>query len=430
MHSDVSGYWADGQVSEYCGELIDSGHATVLGLARRFGLAVDDLLAAEPAGSTDTYWFLGARYPAEQADRDFAPVRDAAKRDLNDAGYPTTWSKNKPAGVQLDHLSVYDWIETRVPGGHGSPFGRLLDVAYTIEYGAETDEQSSLNLVYLLAYQPAPSGFAIFGESDERFHIRGGNQRLTEAIAATLPDVRLGRRLTGIAANRDGTVTLSFAGHGTVTAERVILTVPFAVLRGLDTSRAEFDARKRTAIGELGAGRNGKLQLQFSSRYWTTAGPWGVSNGASYTDLGYQNTWEVSRAQPGAAGILVDYTGGDVAGAFVPAAPYSNATEDAAVAGYARTFLRGLETVFPGITRRWNGKASLSVPALDPNLRLAYSYWKVGQYTSFAGYEGVPQGSIHFAGEHTSQDFQGYMEGAAAEGARAALEVWHALRGG
>jgi monoamine oxidase len=41
----------------------------------------------------------------------------------------------------------------------------------------------------------------------------------------------------------------------------------------------------------------------------------------------------------------------------------------------------------------------------------------------------VPQGPIHFAGEHCSQDFQGYMEGAAREGKRAALEVAHALAG-
>jgi monoamine oxidase len=432
MHSDRSGYWADGQVSEFCGELIDSGHTTILGLAGRFGLPVDDLLAAEPPGATDTYWFLGGRYPADQADSDFAPVRDAAKRDLTDAGYPTTWDRYKPAGYDLDHLSVYDWIETRVPGGHGSPFGRLLDVAYNIEYGAETTDQASLNLVYLLAYQPDPKGFAIFGQSDEQFHIRGGNQQLPEAIAAALPPARLGWRLTALAANPDRTVALSFdtpSGPATVVADQVILAVPFSVLRTLDTSGAGFDARKQTAIAQLGAGRNAKLQLQFSSRYWTTPGPWGVSNGASYTDLGYQNTWEVSRAQPGAAGILVDYTGGATAAGFAPAAPYSSAGDDPHVAAYARTFLRGLETVFPGITRRWNGRATLSVPALDPNLLLAYSYWRVGQYTSFAGYEGVPQGSIHFAGEHTSVNFQGYMEGGAAEGARAALEVWHAVRG-
>ena len=75
-------------------------------------------------------------------------------------------------------MSVYDWIETRVPGGHGSPLGQLLDVAYTIEYGADTTDQSSLNLVYLLGFQPNANRLVVFGESDERFHVRGGNEQL------------------------------------------------------------------------------------------------------------------------------------------------------------------------------------------------------------------------------------------------------------
>jgi monoamine oxidase len=33
------------------------------------------------------------------------------------------------------------------------------------------------------------------------------------------------------------------------------------------------------------------------------------------------------------------------------------------------------------------------------------------------------QGNLHFAGEHCSIDYQGYMEGGATEGQRAALEV-------
>src|SRR5437763_5220673 len=53
-------------------------------------------------------------------------------------------------GNQLDHLSLYDWIEQYVTGGHSSNMGQLLDVAYNIEYGRETKVQSSLNLVYLL----------------------------------------------------------------------------------------------------------------------------------------------------------------------------------------------------------------------------------------------------------------------------------------
>jgi len=432
MHSDRSGYWDGGQVSEWGGELIDTNHTTVLALAQRFGLAVSDLLAAEPPGATDTYWFLGGRYTAAQADADFVPVRAALKKDLTAAGYPTLWNRSKPAGVELDRTSIYEWIESRVPGGHGSAFGRLLDVAYAEEYGGETTDQSSLNLVYLLGYQPAPKGFSIFGVSDEKFHVAGGNQRLPEAVAATLPDVRPGRRLVSVVRNADGTVALGFetaAGATTFTADEVILALPFTVLRTLDCSAAGFDARKQLAIAELGAGRNAKLQLQFGSRLWNTPGPWGVSNGSSYSDLGYQNTWDVTRGQPGPTGILVDYTGGEVAGAFAPSAPYSNADEDQKVAKYARDFLRQLEVVFPGITARWNGKATLSVPPRDPNLLCSYSYWRVGQYTAFSGYEGVPQGPIHFAGEHCSQDFQGYMEGAAREGARAANEVFHELTG-
>jgi monoamine oxidase len=431
MHSD-RGYWANGQVSEFCGELIDSNHTTILGLASRFNLPVGDLLAAEPAGSTETYWFLGGRYSPAQADSDFGPVRDAAKRDLTAAGYPTLYNKFKPAGYALDQMSVYDWIETRVPGGHASAFGRLLDVAYNEEYGAETTDQSSLNILYLLAYQPGPNGFEVFGVSDERYHIAGGNQQLPEAIAATLADVRTGWRMTSIATNADGTVSLCFAtaaGTVAVTADQVILTTPFPVLRTLDYSRAGFDNLKQTAITQLGAGRNSKLQLQFANRYWNTSGPWGISNGDSYTDLGYQNAWDVTRAQAGPTGIMVNYCGGNTAAAFAPSTPYSNAAQNPQVATYARSFLKQLETVFPGISRQWNGKATLSTSFRDPNLLCSYSYWKVGQYTAFSGYEGAAQRAIHFAGEHCSQNFQGFMEGGAAEGARAALEIYHALTG-
>jgi monoamine oxidase len=54
-------------------------------------------------------------------------------------------------------MSVCEWIQSRVPCCHGSAFGRLLDFAYGEEYGADTTDQSSLNLVYLLGYQPSPS---------------------------------------------------------------------------------------------------------------------------------------------------------------------------------------------------------------------------------------------------------------------------------
>jgi monoamine oxidase len=430
MHSDRSGYWANGQVSEFCGELIDSGHTTIRGLAKRFGLRLDNLLAAQPRGTDDTFYFFGSYYSVDQADADFAAFSQTVFDQSDAAGYPTTWESSTPTGRMLDHLSVYDWIENYVPGGHHSPMGRLLDSAYAEEYGADTNGQASLNLLYLLAFQPASSPFEIFGVSDEKFHIAGGNQQLPEAIADQLDNVQPGWSLQALKTRSDGTVALTFSTDGqsrTIVADHVILTIPFAVLRNLDYSGAAFDARKKTAITQMGTGRNTKLQLQFASRYWNSSGPWGESTGGVYTDIGIQNAWDVTRAQPGATGIMVDYSGGSIAGGYTPSTPYSNAETNPQVASYARAFLRQIEHVFPGISAQWTGKATLSTPFRDPLLNLSYSYWKVGQYTLFSGYEGVPQGNIHFAGEHTSQDFQGYMEGGAAEGIRAAKEVLAAI---
>ncbi|TMD06018.1 MAG: FAD-dependent oxidoreductase [Chloroflexi bacterium] len=440
MHSDTTS-WLNGQTSEHCGELIDTKHKTIFALASRFDIPRVDLLAAEPNNSTETDFFFGKYYTSTQANIDFNPVWSAVKKDLTSAPFPTQYNMFTQAGFDLDHLSLYDWIETRVPGGHSSSMGQLLDVAYNIEYGNVTTEQSSLNLVYLLGFQPVPGNFRIFGASDERYHLAGGNERLPKAIAAALAPgtVQLDTALTGIVLNAQGTWTLSFNGPSGKFArvvDRVVMAIPFSVLRTLLTSdrayrSAGFDPRKQTAIQQLGYGKNCKLQLQFNTRYWNQSGPWGIGNGSTYADTGYQNTWEVTRAQDRETGILVDYTGGGV-----PLASFTgNPSDPKVAAGFATKFLSQIEPVFPGITKQWNGRATLDVPLSNPFLLGSYSYWKVGQYTLFSGYEGARQpdihtGKCHFAGEHCSTNFQGFMEGGAEEGQRAAKEILDDFKAG
>ena len=65
MHSDTTS-WLNNQVSEHCGELIDSEHKTILGLAKRFKIGVADLFGAQPAQSTDTNYFFGQYYSTQQ----------------------------------------------------------------------------------------------------------------------------------------------------------------------------------------------------------------------------------------------------------------------------------------------------------------------------------------------------------------------------
>ena len=67
-------------VSEWGGELIDTDHVVIHDLAQRFGLALDDLRAAMPAGATNTYYFDGRYYPFEQAVVDFEPVFAALQK--------------------------------------------------------------------------------------------------------------------------------------------------------------------------------------------------------------------------------------------------------------------------------------------------------------------------------------------------------------
>jgi monoamine oxidase len=188
-----------------------------------------------------------------------------------------------------------------------------------------------------------------------------------------------------------------------------VLALPFTLLRSVDTKRAGFNAIKTIAIQESSMGTNSKLHLQFKSRFWRSQG----CNGETYSDTGYQNTWEVTRAQSGATGVLVNYTGGTIGAAAGSGTP----------ADQAAKFLTQVQPVLPGAKDQWNTQVVRDFWTGYPWTKGSYSYWKVGQYTRFAGAEKERSGNCHFAGEHTSQDFQGYLNGAVETGERAAAEI-------
>jgi monoamine oxidase len=413
------GDFADGQVAEHGGELIDQGHQEVRQLAQSLGLTLDNLLAGEPNGTEDFYHFDGQPYSFAEATDDLKGIWQQIHKDVSAASYPTLFDSSTERGRQLDRMSITDYINAYVPGGTSSKLGQLLDVAYNIEYGAECDVQSSLNMLYLLAYS-GQGQLRIFGPSNEKYHVRGGNDQMATGLASALQgQITLGAAMTSIKRNSNGTYELTFKlsgrGTSTVTADRVVLALPFSILRTLDYSKAGFAPLKRTAIEELGMGTNSKLHVQFSDRYWNSIG----NNGNTYADTGYQNTWDVTRSQPGASGILVDYTGGNIGASFGP--------ENGTATQRAQQFLSQIEPVLPGITPHWNGRATIDYWTGYQWTKGSYSYWKVGQYTKFAGMERAIDGACHFCGEHTSIDFQGYLNGAVETGYRAAGEVIDAV---
>jgi monoamine oxidase len=409
--------WADGQLSEHGGELIDQNHNQIRNLAQELGLSLANLLSAEPNGTESRYFFNGTVYPYAEAQRDLQDIYQQLHNDATAASYPTLYNSYTARGLELDRMSIRDWIDSYVPGGSGSNLGKLLDVAYNIEYGAETSAQSALSLIYLLAYQ-GPGNIRIFGKSNEKYHVVGGNDLIVSGLAAALTgQIQTGKALTALADRGDGTWSVTVSGGGrssTVTADRVILALPFSLLRQVDVSRANFPTRKTKAINQLPMGTNSKLHLQFTRRSWYDL----KTNGETYSDTGYQNTWEVTRAQAGGSGILVNYTGGNAGNDFGPSRT---------PAQYAQRFLGQAAPVMPALPTTWNGRTTVDYWAGYAWTKGSYSYWGVGQYTTITGSEREAVGSCHFAGEHTSVDFQGYLNGAVESGQRAAAEIVAAL---
>ena len=297
-----------------------------------------------------------------------------------------------------------------------SRLGQLLDVAYNIEYGAESNVQSSLNMLYLLGFA-GQGQLRIFGKSNEKYHVRGGNDqipaRLGDALAGPGDD-RLGARRDQAQRRWQLPLTFRRAATRTVTADRVVLALPFSILRGVDYSKAGFSTRQED--GDPAARDGDELEAPCPIR---------------------QTPLELAR-QPRRdlrGHRLPEHLGGDPRAAGNRGDPgrlhgrqHRRELRQRHSRRTRQQFLSQIEPVLPGITSPWNGLATIDYWTGYPWTKGSYSYWKVGQYTKFSGAEGEEQDGCHFAGEHTSIDFQGYLNGAVESGERAAGEILAALK--
>jgi monoamine oxidase len=253
--------------------------------------------------------------------------------------------------------------------------------------------------------------FRPFGESDERFHIAEGNDAVPTRLGDRLKrPVELGLALESIWNHGRG-FRLRFREEAVTTeedADIVVLALPFTILRHLEVN-VEMPKAKQKAIKELGYGTNAKLIAGFSRRVWEEA----HKTGYTFTDLPFQCCWETSRGQPGSHAILTNFAGGNL-GLHL---------DDGDIPTRAAEFVSQVEKIYPGATDAFTKKAVRQHWPSSPFVRGSYTCYKPGQYATLAGNVAEPVGNLFFAGEHTSEDFNGYMEGAAETGERAAKEV-------
>jgi len=405
-----------GQTIERGGELIDTPHKTMQGYIQEFGLAREDI--TKPARDT-FYHFNGERIAESTLIDEYRVLVDAMRDDLRRVGAPTAASHTDD-DVQLDRMSLAEWLDSR---GAPSRIKALLRVAYTIEYGVEPEEMSCLAFV-LFAKASRQSKMRLWGNfSDERFHVLGGNQQIPAALAARLPgQLRQGRKLRAVKKLSDGRMELTFDEAGRTVVARhdaVVLAIPFHLLREVSfDSSVALPAAKKDAIARVIYGNNAKLMVGFRGRPWVEQG----SSGASYSDLSnLQATWETNPSlADDTRAVLTDYTGGNLAKALSPAKVQANCS----------AFLADLDTVYPGASSRARTSGSKYVCHLEhwpsqPLTRGAYTANQPGYFTTIAGNEATPVGNLYFAGETTDSfySWQGFMEGGALSGLRAAGEI-------
>jgi monoamine oxidase len=403
-------HFADGQVCELGGELIDTGHTHMRALATELDIELDDLSTDDPSLARST-WFVGGQRRSElEVVNAFQPLAGHIRNTVGafGASFDPTW-RNPQGAEALDRLTIAEWFDRASVTGW---LRTLLTVAYTTEYGMEIDRQSSLNFLQLIDADAPP--FEVFGASDERFHVRGGNDRIVQELGKRLNAfIETGTVLEALEQRGDGSFAATMARNGsstTTVASHVVLAVPFTVLRDVKLS-VPLPPVKLRAINELGYGTNAKLMVGFSARPWRNVHK---CNGSIFTDLPFQLTWETSRLQPGASGLLTNFTGGN------HGVELGQGTEES----QANALVDQLERVVPGVR---NARAGMTQARFHwPThqwTRGSYAGYLPGQWTGIRGEEGSSVGRLHFAGEHCSLAAQGFMEGGCETGQEVAKAI-------
>jgi monoamine oxidase len=266
-------------------------------------------------------------------------------------------------------------------------------------YVAEPDELSVLVLLDQASSGETPGRTPMF-------RVRGGNDRLVDALAQRLSGrLELGCILRSIRQHRRGIRAAVDDARGRrreIAADYAIVTLPppLVLACGFDPP---LPAPQAAAIAALPLGAATKASMRFAEPWWRRRG----RPHAFGTNLPCGAVWEGGEDQR--AAVLTC-----LAGASASAKLARAARTPAALARELR-FLGTPETgtvVGPPVSWEddpWSrGAYAVFTPAFDPRDRrlLARTH-----------------GRVAFAGEHTSEQWQGFMNGAVETGQRAAAEI-------
>jgi monoamine oxidase len=409
-----------GLVTELGGEFINSDHADMLALAQAFELRLFNRakdaarFKVPPVG----YLFDGRSYSEEQVAQQLRPL--AAQVAADAALLDEDWERYAP---RFDRVTVAGYLDQHAKTIQ-APFVRtLIENAIRTELGVESEQTSIIHLLFIL---PSVDGQAVevLGESDELYTIEGGSSRLVERLADVLSNqVHTNHRLLKVA-EQNGSYQLFFKNRATVEADYVILAMPFAVLRRVELAIA-LPQKLQRLINELDSGRNEKLIGGFTRKVWREQ----TFAAEAWTDLGFASAWDATQRQPRTDGGLTFFLGGQQV----------QATASMSARQQGGMLVGRLDELVPGVQAASNDQFLRTNWHKQLYSHGAYVTFKPGQYTQYGEFlylesddpaerQDVAVGNLLFAGEHLSDAFYGYMNGAAQTGRLAAETIIERVR--
>jgi monoamine oxidase len=382
---------------ELGGEFIDTRHTHVRALAQELELELSDLRAADAGLESEVLYFQGQKVSHNAVVEGFAPLAKQITQDVLAMGGVVTYRQHNDHAARLDRLSLAAYLDA---AEIDPMINQLVRVAYITEFGRDAEDMSCLNMLYLIGSEVGQ--WSTYGDSDERWHVVGGNQSIPEALAKRLDGaIALDTALESIRTAPDGRyrVSLRQAGQSIERSyDKVLITLPFSVLRQVELA-VDLPPIKQKAIAELGYGTSSKLAVPFKERIWRTHYGSTIS---VYTDLDFQNTWESARYSLGPSAWVTNLRAGQQGLQLAADSPTAQ----------SKALTANLEQIFPGIAEAQQGRSLRAIWAADPHALGSYSCYRPGQWTAIAGAEIERVGNLWFAGEHCSLDSQGYMNGA------------------
>jgi len=247
------------------------------------------------------------------------------------------------------------------------------------------------------------------GGNPERWHkIKGGSDLLPKAFADKLASkIRYGSPVVRIEQdqNQARVVFLDRGRRQTLTADSVLCTIPFSVLRNVELPalpERKIEIIKRTRYDAVS-----RVYLQTKNRFWEGKG----LNGFAFTS-GAVEIWQPTWSQPGARGILMTYARPGEAERI------TSLKENERIS----TTLKQLDSMFAGLRENFE-RGATKCWLEDEWSRGAWAFVGLSDFFTASAREG----RIHFAGEHLSPWFS-WMQGALWSGLKAVKEIDEAVK--